>query len=123
MAQIVAWIDLGAPYGIKLLLIDKAVVKKPKQVTDEDRKYWAFQPLHRPAEPKVADASWRRTADRFVCLGEARRKGTDAEHGPAERRKLIPAAPATWICSDCRRRQRRSSRSWLTRRPSPPTRS
>ena len=51
VAQIAAWIDCGAPYDKPLL--EKAVAKKPMQVTDEDRKYWAFLPLKRPPEPKV----------------------------------------------------------------------
>ncbi len=54
VAQIAAWIDCGAPYDKPL--IEKAVAKKPMQVTDEDRKYWAFLPLKRPPEPKVKDA-------------------------------------------------------------------
>jgi hypothetical protein len=44
IAKISAWIDDGAPYSAPLI-----AGKKPKKdssvVTDEDRQWWAFQPL------------------------------------------------------------------------------
>ncbi len=89
VAQLAAWIDDGAPYDRPLL--EKAVAKKPMQVTDEDRKYWAFLPLKRPPEPGVKNAAWRRTpVDSFV-LAKLEEKGL-TPNALADRRKLIRRA-------------------------------
>ena len=42
------WIDLGAPYDRPLIEQGQAATQ-PKVVTDQDRRYWAFVPLDRPA--------------------------------------------------------------------------
>jgi mono/diheme cytochrome c family protein len=37
------------------------------KITDEDRQWWAFQPLSKPAVPKVEDRGWARNdIDRFI---------------------------------------------------------
>ena len=37
------------------------------QITPEQRKFWSFQPVHKPAVPEVKDRSWARTPiDRFI---------------------------------------------------------
>jgi hypothetical protein len=66
VAQLAAWIDLGAPYDRPL--IEKAARgKKPMTVTDKDREFWAFRPLQHPAPPRVRNESWSRTPlDRFI---------------------------------------------------------
>ena len=69
------------------------------QVTDEDRKFWAFLPLKRPPEPAVKDAALAAHADRLVRPGEAGREGADAERPgrPAQADPpgvLRPARPA-----------------------------
>ncbi|HYO79958.1 MAG TPA: c-type cytochrome domain-containing protein, partial [Bryobacteraceae bacterium] len=33
----------------------------PKGVSDEDRKHWAFQPVRKPALPKISQQGWART--------------------------------------------------------------
>jgi hypothetical protein len=84
------WIDLGAPYDQPLVKKDSGG-KKPMRVTDDDRRYWAFLPLKRPAEPKVKDAAWAKTPiDTFILakLEEAKL----APNPPAEKRKLIRRA-------------------------------
>jgi len=86
IAKIAQWIDLGAPYDKPL--IDQAVAKKGMQVTDDDRQFWSFQPLQRPAVPAVKNAKWTHNAiDRFVLrkLEEAKL----APNGPADSRVLI----------------------------------
>ena len=86
IAKIAQWIDLGAPYDKPL--IDQAVAKKGMQVTDDDRQFWSFQPLKRPAVPAVKNAKWTHNAiDRFVLrkLEEAKL----APNGPADSRALI----------------------------------
>jgi mono/diheme cytochrome c family protein len=88
---IAAWIDLGAPYDKPL--IDKAESggKKPLVVTDEDRRFWSFVPLTRPALPKVKDGSWCRTPIDHFILAKLEEKGITPNR-PAERRKLIRRA-------------------------------
>ncbi len=89
LAQLAAWIDSGAPYDKPL--IEKTVAKKPMRVTDEDRRYWAFLPLHRPPEPAVKNAAWRRTPIDSFVLAKLEEKGL-TPNAPADRRKLIRRA-------------------------------
>ncbi|HZT81282.1 MAG TPA: DUF1549 domain-containing protein, partial [Gemmataceae bacterium] len=84
------WIDLGAPYD-KPLVGRGGAAKKEMVVTDEDRKFWSFQPLRKAAPPKVKNEAWVQTPiDRFI-LAELETKGI-APNPPADRRKLIRRA-------------------------------
>jgi Protein of unknown function (DUF1549)/Protein of unknown function (DUF1553)/Planctomycete cytochrome C len=86
--MLATWIDLGAPYDKPL--IDKTIVatKKPLVVTEEDRRFWSFQPLHRPAAPVVKNERWVRTPlDRFV-LAKLEEKGLTPSP-VADKRKLL----------------------------------
>src|SRR5262249_42416906 len=51
VATLTEWVRVGAPWP------GPAVVVQPRKpgfsVTDEDRKYWAFQPVRRPPTPRV----------------------------------------------------------------------
>lgn len=86
IAHLKNWIDLGAPYDKPL--VEKVVGKKEMVVTEEDRKFWSFQPLQRPAVPEVKKGEWvRNPIDRFVLSG-LEKKGL-TPNGPTERRKLI----------------------------------
>jgi mono/diheme cytochrome c family protein len=90
IAQIAAWIDNGAPYD-KPLLDGATVAKKPMVVTDEDRRFWSFVPLKRPAVPAPKDDKWCRTPiDRFI-LAKLDEKGL-TPNPVAERRVLIRRA-------------------------------
>jgi cytochrome c553 len=74
IGHIVAWIDLGAPYD-KPLIEKSVVAKKPMKVTDDDRRFWSFQPLKRVEPPKVRNEAWcKTTPDRFV-LAKQEAKG------------------------------------------------
>src|SRR5439155_16239909 len=66
IAHLARWIDLGAPYDRPLL--DKGrTAQKPLVVTEEDRQFWSFRPLQRPALPRVQNAAWCRTPiDQFI---------------------------------------------------------
>src|SRR5262249_30544897 len=73
-AQIAAWIDTGAPYD-NPLIERKDTAKKPRVVTDEDRKFWSFQPLKTSPPPAVKNSDWCRTSiDRFI-LAKLEEKG------------------------------------------------
>ena len=82
---LVEWVRIGAPWPGS----EDAVVAKPREkITDEDRKYWAFQPVKHPQPPEVADAAWSvNPIDRFI------RARLDAEglspSPPAEKGALL----------------------------------
>jgi mono/diheme cytochrome c family protein len=88
IAHVVAWIDLGAPYDRPLTQLTDPAVKKPMTVTDRDRQFWSFQPLGRPALPRVKNEAWCRTPiDRFI-LAKLEEKGL-TPNPQVDRRRLI----------------------------------
>jgi uncharacterized protein DUF1553/uncharacterized protein DUF1549/cytochrome c len=83
IADLVAWIKIGAPWPDATAA--EVVVEKPKgyQFTAEQKKFWAFQPVKDYAPPKVKNANWSKSPlDQFV-LAELEKKG------------LSPARPAS----------------------------
>ncbi len=89
IAKIARWVDLGAPFA-KPLVAGKSTRDKSK-VSDEDRKFWSFQPLAQPQPPAVKNEAWARTPlDRFI-LAKLEEKGI-APSPLAEKRKLIRRA-------------------------------
>jgi Protein of unknown function (DUF1549)/Planctomycete cytochrome C len=79
------WIKAGAPWTETA---GKTALRSPGQITDADRRYWAYQPVKATAPPDVQDAAWQHNPiDRFI------RHGLDAEgikpSPPAERRALV----------------------------------
>lgn len=78
-----AWIDKGAPWTSEKKFPALTLAKKSeKEITDEQRNYWAFRKPLYPAEPPVKNAAWvRNPIDRFV-LSRLEEKG------------LSPSAPA-----------------------------
>lgn len=57
------WVRMGAPWPDAQPI---AAVKK-ERITDEDRAFWSFQPVVRPAVPELENDNWSRNAiDRFV---------------------------------------------------------
>jgi mono/diheme cytochrome c family protein len=91
IADLAAWIDLGAPFDKPLLEGADRAAKRPMAVTDEDRRFWSFRPLQRPAPPKVKnEAACRNEIDRFV-IRKLEEKGL-ALNPLADRRKLIRRA-------------------------------
>ncbi len=88
IAKIAEWIDLGAPYG-KPLVDGKG--RDRSKVTDEDRKWWSFQPLANAQPLAVKNEAWCRSPiDRFV-LAKLEEKGI-AANAVAEKRTLIRRA-------------------------------
>jgi mono/diheme cytochrome c family protein len=91
VARIAAWIDLGAPYDKPLLAKADPAAKKPMVVTDEDRRFWSFQPVKRPPLPKVKNEAWCQTPlDRFL-LASMEEKGL-TPNPPVDRRRLVRRA-------------------------------
>ncbi|MDP6207768.1 MAG: DUF1549 domain-containing protein, partial [Roseibacillus sp.] len=88
VAAIEEWIALGAAYD-QPLLNKSAAEKTPLQVTDEDRRYWAYAPLRGDAPPP-SENNVSSGIDRYLA---AKRR----EHGlvaatPLDPRKLIRRA-------------------------------
>jgi hypothetical protein len=85
IAVLTRWVNEKIPWGTS---IAKAAAE-PKgavagRVTPEGRAFWAYQPVHRPAEPAVKNKSWvRNPIDAFV-LAKVEAKGL-APVGPASR--------------------------------------
>jgi hypothetical protein len=59
--RLVRWVKMGAPAPAA----DKAVKARGK-ISDEDRAWWAFQPVREPPIPKVTNAWCRNAIDRFI---------------------------------------------------------
>jgi hypothetical protein len=79
------WVNAGAPWPES----KEVVVAEPKgpRITDEDRRYWAFQPVKRPAPPPVQAKGWvRNPIDAFI-LARLEAKGLTPA-APADRRAL-----------------------------------
>lgn len=67
IAVLVDWVKAGANWPAGSATPAAASTSKPAGFTAEQRAYWAFQPLSKPAIPIVRNASWARTnIDRFV---------------------------------------------------------
>jgi hypothetical protein len=69
ISDFVKWVEMGAPDPR-----DTAAATTPRrtafQITAEDRRHWAFQPVRKASPPPVRDATWvRDDLDRFVLAG------------------------------------------------------
>ncbi len=74
------WADVAAPVALPR-----------RAITDEERDFWSFRPLSRPAVPTPGTAGWAQTdVDRFV-LAMLERQGLTPV-APANRRQLIRRA-------------------------------
>ena len=73
IAKIAQWVDLGAPYA-KALVAGKSTRDRSK-VTDDDRKFWSFQPLAKPELPTVKSEDWCRTPIDPFILAKIEKKG------------------------------------------------
>jgi mono/diheme cytochrome c family protein len=92
IAAIARWIDHGAPYDKPL--IDKSADQKPwteRVVSEDAKKYWAFQPLGEFQPPEVKNKTWAQTEiDRFIAAHQEKRGVSPS--GPASRRDLLRRA-------------------------------
>jgi mono/diheme cytochrome c family protein len=87
IGKIEAWIEQGAPYG-KSLVEGKKPERDRAKVTEEDRRWWAFQPLSRSAVPEASGRE--HPVDRFLAV-KAATKGLSLAP-KADRRTLIRRA-------------------------------
>ncbi len=88
VANLTRWVEMGAPWPGDHAVASSGVRKGEFQITDKDRAHWAFQPVHRPAVPKVADAAWvANPIDAFI-LAKLEAKGL-RPNPPASKTELI----------------------------------
>ncbi len=88
VANLTKWVEMGAPWPGDHAVASSGVRKGEFQITDKDRAHWAFQPVHRPAVPKVVDAAWvANPIDAFV-LAKLEARGLRPSP-PASRTELI----------------------------------
>jgi mono/diheme cytochrome c family protein len=81
------WIKAGAPWP-ETPGAASAQTTGEYAITAEQRAFWSFQPIRRPAPPAVRNSAWPRTAmDRFV-LAKLEEKGL---------RPVEPADRRTWL--------------------------
>jgi len=82
IAILTDWVKRGAPWPGSPANDAKLAARPRGKITDEDRKYWAFQPVRETTPPAVADKAWAANPiDRFI------RAKLDAA-------KLAPSPPA-----------------------------
>src|SRR5713226_688847 len=90
IADLAAWVKIGAPWPESS--ISPVPVSKGKSVISaEQRAFWAFKPVRKPAPPQVKNAAWPKSPiDNFV-LDELENRGLKLAK-PAEKRDLIRRA-------------------------------
>ena len=65
IALLTEWVKMGAPYAREAA--QKMTTRAKGAITDEDRKWWAFQPLAKAEPPAVDDTGWSANEiDRFI---------------------------------------------------------
>lgn len=75
IANLVAWVKMGAPWPNADLVVWPGEQPKGYQFTPEQKKFWAFQPVRNVSPPAVKNPSWCKSpVDRFI-LAELERKG------------------------------------------------
>ena len=92
IATLTKWVALGLPWPDARVTTPAPIATGTGfQITDEQRRFWAFQPLKDVPPPPVKDSSWPRSAlDRFI-LASLEGKGLKPAQ-PADKRTLIRRA-------------------------------
>lgn len=74
IADIGEWIRMGAPWPKATAAVSASTAPAPaasrttvREFTEQEKAYWSFQPIGRPAAPQVRDKDWVRTpVDAFI---------------------------------------------------------
>src|SRR5262245_20729597 len=81
--NLTTWVKMGAPWPA-----DAPVIGSRGKFTDQDRKFWAFQPVAHPQLPRVKNESWpRNDVDRYILARLEGQGLTPVE--PADKSTLI----------------------------------
>lgn len=82
------WVKMGAPYPNADLSKLRAASDKGKYDLEKEREFWSFQPVRKPALPKVKNQEWvKNPIDQFV-LHKLEAAGLQPA-APADKRTLI----------------------------------
>ena len=93
IADLKAWVKMGAPWPALEVERLPLVSSKGKTfvITPEHRRFWSFQPCHKPAVPTVSGKAWTKSSiDNFILAGLE--KGGLKPVRPADKRVLIRRA-------------------------------
>jgi hypothetical protein len=87
------WVEMGAPWPrSKISDAAKQAMRTGEYViTPEQRKFWSFQPVRKPALPKVRNEAWVKTPIDAFILFQLEKKGLQPAP-PADRRTLLRRA-------------------------------
>jgi len=89
IADLTAWVKLGAPWPeVKAPAGAGSAARDLSVITDEQRRFWAFQPIGNPAPPRVKNAAWVASPIDAFLLARLEAKGLKPAP-PADRRTLI----------------------------------
>ena len=72
-----SWIDSGADWDPSVSLAAPSTAPE-KKFTDAQKRYWAFQPVSKPAAPPVKDAKWVRSPIDAFILAKLEQKNVKA---------------------------------------------
>lgn len=86
IAALTEWVKMGAPWPSAkteaAVSEAKSEKKSTREFTDEEKKFWAYQPLAHPSVPKVKNPAWVKSPIDAFLLAEL------------EKKNLQPAPPA-----------------------------
>ncbi|MBX6314364.1 MAG: PSD1 domain-containing protein [Isosphaeraceae bacterium] len=88
IAVVTEWVRRGAPWPTAGREARPAKVAETFQITDEDRAFWAFQPVKEAPPPAVQDRAWPKTSIDPFILARLEEKGLRPAP-PADKRTLI----------------------------------
>lgn len=85
IAVLTKWVRMGAPWPAEA---EPPAQMRSGPLTGKDRQFWSFQPVRKPALPKIRDANWPiNDVDRLV-LARLEAKGLKPAR-PADKRTLL----------------------------------
>src|SRR5581483_9959899 len=92
LSDLVEWVKMGAPWPKSAPALVVAGGSAPAfTISEKQRNFWSFRPLHRPEVPSVKEPKWVKTdTDRFV-LAKLEAAGLKPV-GLADRKTLIRRA-------------------------------
>ncbi|HEU4753204.1 MAG TPA: c-type cytochrome domain-containing protein, partial [Armatimonadota bacterium] len=89
IADLTAWVKMGAPWPGYTGAAAPASPAAPGQLfTEEQKRFWAFQPVKEPAVPAVKNRAWVKSPIDAFILAKLEAKGLQPAP-PADRRTLI----------------------------------
>ncbi len=90
IATLTEWVKLGAPWPEESGGNGPTLRKSRGKITDEDRSYWAFQPVKKTVAPEIENDGWSRgSIDRFLLakmIPEGLRPAAEADKATLIRR-------------------------------------